>query len=401
MIDQLRQFGETRRGWLGVKIQSRHRRHRRDLGVKENTGALVAGVTPDSPAAKAGIQDGDVIVKFDGKDVTTDARPAAPRRADADRQGRRRRGAAQGPEEDASKVAVGRLTEEDEQPPRTPGSKDAPKGKGKGKSKDDKPGKDGTAKPSGRNSLIGLVLAPLTDDLRTKHSLDGKVKGVVVTEVDPASPAAEKGVKVGDVIVEVAQEPVTSMDEDPAEEGPEARGAARADERVGVALLDGADGAVGGHAGERDDDEDGGAGPGEGAERVDGAAGRGVAERDEAQDEGDEEGEVRDHGREDATGRSRAGSESGGRLARIRGSLGGRRRCCVPVRGSGPPRARRRRSALVRPIGRRVGRRDACGSRSDAPPAAPARSRGAGSARGRLQEPEARASRSRGRRGGS
>ena len=48
-----------------------HRGHRRDLGVQENTGALVASVTPDSPAAKAGIEAGDVILKFDGKDVTT------------------------------------------------------------------------------------------------------------------------------------------------------------------------------------------------------------------------------------------------------------------------------------------------------------------------------------------
>ncbi len=62
-------------------------------------------------------------------------------------------------------------------------------------------------------SLIGLVLAPLTDELRTKHGLGKTTKGVIVLEVDPASPAAERNVKVGDVIVEVAQEAVTSIDD--------------------------------------------------------------------------------------------------------------------------------------------------------------------------------------------
>ena len=57
------------------------------------------------------------------------------------------------------------------------------------------------------------MLAPLNDELRTKHNIGKDVKGVIVLEVDPASPAAEKGVKVGDVIVEVAQEAVTSLDD--------------------------------------------------------------------------------------------------------------------------------------------------------------------------------------------
>src|SRR5262245_55355218 len=71
VIDQLRKWGEVRRGWLGVKIQTLTDDIAEAQGVRENTGALVAGVTPGSPAAKAGILDGDVILKFDGKDVTT------------------------------------------------------------------------------------------------------------------------------------------------------------------------------------------------------------------------------------------------------------------------------------------------------------------------------------------
>ena len=205
VIDQLRQFGETRRGWLGVKIQTITDDIAEASGVKENTGALVASVTPDSPAAKAGIQDGDVILKFDGKDVTSMrglprlvAQTPIGKDVDVEllRKGQRLN----------LKVAVGRLAEESE--PAKAAAKETPKGKG-GKGKDS--GK--SAPPSGRSSLIGLVLAPLNDELREKHGIGKDVKGVIVLEVDPASPTAEKGVKVGDVIVEVAQEAVSSLDD--------------------------------------------------------------------------------------------------------------------------------------------------------------------------------------------
>ena len=114
------------------------------------------------------------------------------------------------------KVAVGRLTEEAEPAakasPKEPPNPKGGKGKAKEKDKGSDKGKDGTA-PGGRGSLVGLVLAPLTDDLRAKHNIAKTVNGVVVLEVDPASPAAEKGVKAGDVIVEVAQETVASLDD--------------------------------------------------------------------------------------------------------------------------------------------------------------------------------------------
>jgi serine protease Do len=205
VVDQLRQFGETRRGWLGVKVQSLTDDIAESYGVKENTGALVAGVTPDSPAQKAGILEGDIILKFDGKDVTTMrglprlvAQTPIGKDVDVEviRKGQKR----------SFRVAVGRLTEEDE--PAKAG-KSAPKGKGKGESK--KQDKEG-AKPSGQQ-LFGLGLVPLNDELRTKYNLDKDTKGVVVTAVDPSSPAADKGIVVGDVIVEIAQDPVASLDD--------------------------------------------------------------------------------------------------------------------------------------------------------------------------------------------
>jgi serine protease Do len=210
VVDQLRQFGETRRGWLGVKIQSITEDMAEAYGVRENTGALVATVTPESPAAKAGIQDGDVILKFDGKDVTTMrglprlvAQTPIGKDVDVEllRKGQRT----------TLKVAVGRLAEEDE--PVKASAKEAPKGKGKGKDRDRPEKQDKQGSSPSRSSLIGLVLAPLTEELRTKHNIGKDMKGVIVLEVDPASPAAERGVKVGDVIVEVAQDAVASLDD--------------------------------------------------------------------------------------------------------------------------------------------------------------------------------------------
>jgi serine protease Do len=207
VIDQLRQFGETRRGWLGVKIQTITEDIAEASGIRENTGALVASVTPGSPAASAGIQDGDVILKFDGKDVTSMrglprlvAQTPIGKDVDVEliRKGQRM----------TLKVAIGRLAEESEGAKTS--AKEPPRSRGKGKDKDKDGGKSGQ---SGRPSLIGLVLAPLDDELRAKHKIGKDVKGVIVLEVDPASPAAGKGIKVGEVIVEVANEAVTSLDD--------------------------------------------------------------------------------------------------------------------------------------------------------------------------------------------
>jgi serine protease Do len=194
VIDQLKQFGETHRGWLGVKIQTVTEDIAETLGVPENTGALVSAVTPGSPAEKGGLEAGDVILKFDSKDVTTMrglpkivAQTPIGKAVDVDvlRKGQKK----------ALQIAVGRLEEED-------GDDDK-------KKPDDKPKAD---TPSG-TAVIGLKLAPLTDETRTKYGIDRKLNGVVVEEVDPQSPAFQKGVKVGDVIVEAGQDVVSKPDD--------------------------------------------------------------------------------------------------------------------------------------------------------------------------------------------
>jgi serine protease Do len=190
VLDQLRQHGETRRGWFGVKLQSITEDIAETLGVKENQGALVSSVSPDGPAAKAGIEAGDVILKFDGKDVSTVrglpklvAQTQIGRAVDVDLQ---RKG-----QKKTVKVTLGRLVEDDDK--KKGGPAGAPVVPGK--------------------PLIGLGLSPITDDLRKKYSIDAKVKGLVVTEVDPGSAAASKNIKPGDVIVEAAQEAVSSVED--------------------------------------------------------------------------------------------------------------------------------------------------------------------------------------------
>jgi serine protease Do len=194
VIDQLRQYGETRRGWLGVKIQSVTEDLAESLGVKENTGALVSGVTPDGPADKAGVVAGDVVTRFDGREVTSTR--GLPRLVSQTPIGKTveidvlRKG-----KKISMKVEVGRL-QEDPEPAAANKRSDG-----------------GGTKPDGTGVVLGLSLAPLDDALRTKHKLDPKVKGLVVVEIDAKSRAAEKGIKVGDVIVEAAQEAVTSVEE--------------------------------------------------------------------------------------------------------------------------------------------------------------------------------------------
>ena len=198
IVDQLQRFGETRRGWLGVKIQSVTDEIADSLELKEPKGALVAGLTEGGPAAMAGILREDVIMKFDGKEITTSrtlpryvAQTPVEKTVEVEvlRKGQRK----------ILQVKVGRLEEDDVK-------------KVKATVGDDGGGKGG-ATPAKEVSLVGLKLTELTDDLRQKYGIDKKVQGVVVIEVDPASPAVQKNIKVGDVIIEVTQEPVTSTDQ--------------------------------------------------------------------------------------------------------------------------------------------------------------------------------------------
>ncbi len=192
IFDQIRQFGKPKRGWLGVRIQTVSPELAEGLRLKDSKGALVASVTKDGPADKAGIKQGDVVLKFDGKEITQ--MRGLPRVVAETPTGKQadvviwRKG-----EQVTLKVMVGELTEEAEQ--KTLESALPP------------PGKATTVE------LLGVKLSAITDELRQKFEIPDDATGVVVTEVDAGGSGAETDLRAGDVIVEVDQKPVNSPDD--------------------------------------------------------------------------------------------------------------------------------------------------------------------------------------------
>jgi serine protease Do len=190
VVDQLQKFGELRRGWLGVSIQPVTDEIAESLNIKPPRGALVGKVDPSGPAKTAGIETGDVVVKFDGKDIKE---PKDLSRIVADTAVGKdvdvvviRKGA-----EETRKVTLGRLQDNDKTQPAS--------------LKKDEPAE----KPVTQKAL-GLDLATLSKDLRSRYKIKDSVKGVLITGVDGQSDAAEKRLSAGDVVVEVAQEAVAS-----------------------------------------------------------------------------------------------------------------------------------------------------------------------------------------------
>ncbi len=184
VINQLRKYGETRRGWLGVRIQALTEEIAEGLGLPKPTGALVAGITPGSPAETSGILVGDVILEFNGQEISTmRALPRIVAKTDIDvavdvlilRKGKKQ----------TIKVTIGRLIEDDSQK-----KKAALEGSGVS------------------NVLKGMKITALSAALRKKYNVKEKVQGVVIIEVKKDSVAARRNIKVGDVIVEVTQKEV-------------------------------------------------------------------------------------------------------------------------------------------------------------------------------------------------
>jgi serine protease Do len=191
VVDQLRQFGELRRGWLGVRIQQVTDEIAESLNIKPARGALIAGVEDKGPAKPAGIEPGDVVVKFDGKDIKE---PKDLSRVVADTAvGKEvdvviiRKG-----QEETKKVTLGRLEDTDKAVQASAKTKEEP-----------------AEKPVTQKAL-GLDLATLSKDLRSRYKIKDSVKGVIITNVDGTSDAADKRLSPGEVIVEVAQEAVSN-----------------------------------------------------------------------------------------------------------------------------------------------------------------------------------------------
>lgn len=188
VIEQLKKYGEPRRGWIGVRIQSVNEDIAESLGMSSAMGALVASVTPGGPSETAGLKVGDIITSFDGREITSMRQ--LPRLVAETDIGREievvvlRRG-----KKLNLKIKVGRLDEGE------PVS-------------DPEPPLDEPHDNSGM--LLGLSLAVLSDELRDHYDIDKSVKGVVITSVEKGSDAQQRNVKPGDVIVEITHHPVAT-----------------------------------------------------------------------------------------------------------------------------------------------------------------------------------------------
>lgn len=185
VIEQIRNGGQVKRGWLGVRIQKLDEDVATGFGLDKARGALVSSVQENSPAAKAQIKQGDVILKFDGKDVPeSDRLPRivadTPIGKAVDATVWRNR------KEITVKVTVGEL-KEDEVAAATDPSVPA---------------------VTGEVKSLGLTLSGLNAQSREKYGLDESATGVLVTDAAQDSAAFEKGVRPGDLITEVGQESV-------------------------------------------------------------------------------------------------------------------------------------------------------------------------------------------------
>jgi serine protease Do len=190
VVDQLKEFGETRRGWLGVRIQDVTDDVAEALGLTSAAGALVSDV-PEGPAMEAGMQAGDVIVSFDGREVE-DTRGLVRQVGNTEvgkavRVVVNRDGATQ-----TLLVTLGRREEAESAVPAS------------------QPGPEEEEAPQSLE-LMGLTLSPLSAEIREQLELPENAKGLAVMDVDETSEAFEKGLRAGDVITEAGQAQVLAL----------------------------------------------------------------------------------------------------------------------------------------------------------------------------------------------
>lgn len=192
VIADLSEYGRTRRGWLGVHIQTVSEEIAENLGLDSPRGALVTSVAEGGPADKGAIKPGDVILTFNGKDV--EEMRKLPRIVAETEVGKKvkvevwRKNSLK-----TLRVKVGEL-EVAEKNGSVPSAKKI-------------------TRTSSHIEELGLTLGEISDGVRQRFNLPDDATGVVVMKVDADSSAAQKGLRVGELIVEVSQQEVRSVDD--------------------------------------------------------------------------------------------------------------------------------------------------------------------------------------------
>jgi serine protease Do len=194
VTQQLRDHGKVDRGWLGVQIQQITPEIANSIGLKSDHGAIVADVTPNSPAAKAGIKQGDVILKYNGHEI--DKLHDLPLLvADTQANSKVDMTVWRNGKEQQLQTNVGQMPSDTRQVASNDQGNSEPRA------------------TADRASALGLQLATLDQQTRQRLHLKGNVKGVVVTKVASDSQAGQLGIEPGDVIVAINQQPVTTPTE--------------------------------------------------------------------------------------------------------------------------------------------------------------------------------------------
>ena len=194
IIDQLKKFGKTQRGWLGVRIQELTPEIAKSLGLRNEDGVLISMVNPGEPAEKGGLKSGDVIIEFNGKKIK-DVKSLQRTVAESVVESKAKVKVWRNKKEKSFTVKLGELE------------------KFNSASEDKSNSNKEIVSDEVEIDAIGLRLLGLNKETRAKYNIAKNVNGVVITAVKRDSFAANAGLNVGNVISQIAQKDIERPDQ--------------------------------------------------------------------------------------------------------------------------------------------------------------------------------------------
>lgn len=186
VIKQLKEVGEVERGWIGVQIQELSDELAEGFNRKNNYGALVSSIVPDTPAAKSGLLAGDIILSFDGNEIK-EMRDLPKLVAQTE----------VGKKVDVAIWRDGKMKTLSLKIERFP--------------EDEEIAATGSSSSSKLDNELGAELKALNDNLKKQYGLDDSVQGVIVADVNPGGLAAENGVRPGDILIRIGSKTITKV----------------------------------------------------------------------------------------------------------------------------------------------------------------------------------------------